>query len=297
MRSNHVVLITGSSTGFGRLFAETLAQLGYTVFATMRDVTGRNAKHVAELRNFARNHSFALDVLELDVTDEVSVERAVRTAVEKAGGIDVLINNAGYGLLGLTEAVTVDQAQQIMDVNFLGAVRVNRAVLPHMRRKQSGLLLHISSGAGRLVIPGMAFYCASKFALEVLGEAYHYELAAQGIDSVIIEPGAHQTAVFSNMLAAADQQRADTYGPVNQIPPKIAGALSGSAGNPQELVDAVVRIIETPAGRRQLRYRISRSGFGIDEINALTERVQRQTFEAFGFANAVSPRKNKVSTA
>jgi NAD(P)-dependent dehydrogenase (short-subunit alcohol dehydrogenase family) len=288
MDSKGVVLITGASTGFGRLIAETLARAGYTVFATMRDVAGRNAKNAYGIRDLARNHSVALHVLELDVTDDVSVEQAVSAAVHRAGRIDVAINNAGYGLFGVTEAVTTEQAQRIMDVNFFGAVRVNRAMLPHMRRQRSGLLLHISSGAGRLVIPAMAFYCASKFALEALGEAYRYELAAQGIDSVVIEPGAYRTQAFTNMVTAADQGRTETYGPVKEFGAKIGAAVSAAAGNPQELADAVLRIMETPAGQRQLRYRVSGAGLGVEEINAVCERVQQRMLEAFGLSGEVA---------
>jgi NAD(P)-dependent dehydrogenase (short-subunit alcohol dehydrogenase family) len=131
MNSSQVVLITGSSTGFGRLFAETLARRGHTVFATMRDPGGRNAKNADEIRTLAQKESLPIHVLELDVTDDASVGRAVDAAA-KAGRIDVAINNAGYYLGGLAEAVTTEQAQRLMDTNFLGPVRVNRAVLPHM---------------------------------------------------------------------------------------------------------------------------------------------------------------------
>jgi NAD(P)-dependent dehydrogenase (short-subunit alcohol dehydrogenase family) len=189
MNSRQVVLITGSSTGFGRLFAVTLARNGHTVFATMRDPGGRNAKNASEIRALAEKDALPIHVLELDVTDDASVERAVNAAIAKAGRIDVAINNAGYYLSGLEEAVTTEQAQRLMDTNFIGPVRVNRAVLPHMRRQRSGVLIHVSSGAGRVVLPSVGFYCASKFALEALAEAYSYELAAQGIESVIVEPG------------------------------------------------------------------------------------------------------------
>jgi NAD(P)-dependent dehydrogenase (short-subunit alcohol dehydrogenase family) len=149
-----VVLITGSSTGFGRLFTETLAGKGHTVFATMRDPGGRNAKNASEIRTLGEKNSLPIYVLELDVTDDASVERAMDVVVGKAGRIDVAINNAGYYLSGLSEAVTTEQAQRLMDTNFLGAVRVNRAVLPHMRRQRSGVLMHISSAAGAsLLLP------------------------------------------------------------------------------------------------------------------------------------------------
>jgi NAD(P)-dependent dehydrogenase (short-subunit alcohol dehydrogenase family) len=157
MHTKQVVLITGSSTGFGRLFAETLARKGHIVFATMRDPGGRNAKNASEIRALAEKDLLPIHVLELDVTDDASVGRAVDAAVDKGGRIDVAINNAGYYLSGLEEAVTIEQGQRLMDTNFFGPARVNRAVLPHMRRQRSGVLMHISSGAGRVVLPSGGF--------------------------------------------------------------------------------------------------------------------------------------------
>jgi NAD(P)-dependent dehydrogenase (short-subunit alcohol dehydrogenase family) len=282
MNSKQVVLITGSSTGFGRLFTETLARNGHTVFATMRDPAGHNAKNASEIRTLAEKGSLPIHVLELDVTDDASVERAVDAAVAKAGRIDVAINNAGYYLSGLEEAVTTEQARHLMDTNFLGPVRVNRAVLPHMRRQRSGVLMHVSSGAGRVILPSAGFYCASKFALEALAEAYSYELASQGIESVIVEPGAYETPVFGNTVTAADQARTTTYGAVKEMPTKVNAALSSGAGNAQEVADAVLRIIETPAGEKQLRYSVSPRNFGVDEINVLSKQVQANVLEAFG---------------
>jgi NAD(P)-dependent dehydrogenase (short-subunit alcohol dehydrogenase family) len=284
MDSKQVILITGSSTGFGRLFAETLARHGHTVFATMRDPAKRNATNASEIRALAKRESIPLHILDLDVTNDVSVEQAVSAAIDQAGRIDVAINNAGYAVVGLTEAVTTEQSQRLMDTNYFGSVRVNRAVLPHMRRQRSGLLLHISSGAGRVVLPSFGHYCATKFALEALAEAYHYELAPQGIESSIIEPGTYKTAVFGNIVMAADQGRTNTYGLVKQIPAKLNGTLSASAGNPQEAADVVLRIVETPAGQRQLRYRVSAASLGVDEINALSEQVQARLLEAFGLS-------------
>lgn len=284
MNSKQVVLITGSSTGFGRLFAETLARKGHAVFATMRDPGGRNAKNASDIRTLAERDSLPIYVLELDVTDDASVERAVDAAIAKAGRIDVVINNAGYFVSGLAEAVTTEQAQRLMDANFFGPVRVNRAVLPHMRRQRSGVLMHISSGAGRVVLPSMGLYCASKFALEALAEAYNYELAAQGIESVIVEPGQYETPIFGNTVTAADEARTNAYGAVKQFPDKVNAALSSTAGNAQEVADTVLRIIETPAGERQLRYFVGPQNFGVDEINALSKQVQANVLEAFGLA-------------
>jgi NAD(P)-dependent dehydrogenase (short-subunit alcohol dehydrogenase family) len=206
----------------------------------------------------------------------------VDAAVNKAGRTDVVINNAGYSLTGLAEAVTTEQAQRLMDANFFGPVRVNRAVLPHMRRQRNGVLMHISSAAGRLTLPSMGFYCASKFALEALAESYSYELAAQGIESVIVEPGQYETLVFGNAVRATDETRTNTYGAAKEFPAKIHAALSSTAGNAQEVADAVLKIIETPAGEKQLRYFVSPQNFGVNEINALTKQVQTNVIEAFG---------------
>jgi len=284
MNTGKVVVVTGASTGFGRLIAETLARKNYQVFATMRNVNGKNAGHAQELRELGKRESLALHVAELDVTDDSSVERAIRTVIDEAGHIDVLVNNAGYGLMGVTEAVTLEQSQRIMDTNFFGAVRMNRAVLPYMRRQKSGLLIHISSGAGRVVVPSMGFYCASKWAMEALAEEYRYELASLGIDSVIIQPGAYPTAVFDNIERAADTTREDAYGAVNGIADRILGMLGGSKANPQEIADAVLRTIETPPGQRKLRQRVGSGVQGIADLNQLSEKVQEQILAAFGMS-------------
>ena len=294
MNSNKVALITDSSIGFGRLFIETLAGKGHTVFATMRDPGGRNAKNASEIHALAERDSLPIHVLQLDVTDDDSVERAVDAAIGKAGRIDVAINNAGYYLSGLEEAVTAEQAQRLMDTNFLGAVRVNRAVFPHMRRQCSGVLMHVSSAAGRLVAPFMGLYCASKFALEALAESYRYELAAQGIESVIVEPGPYETPVFGNTVKAADEARTSTYGAVKEIPAKLDAVISSTAGNPQEVADAVLKIIETPAGEKQLRYFVSPASLGVDQINGLSKQVQANLLAAFGVATDIKFLKDKA---
>lgn len=292
MNTGQVIVVTGASTGFGRLISETAARKGYRVFATMRNVQGKNAAAARELREIAERESVWLRAIELDVTNDGSVERAVNKMIGEAGRIDVLVNNAGYGLMGVTEAVTLEQAQRIMDTNFFGVVRMNRAVLPQMRKQKSGLLIHISSGAGRIVVPGMGFYCASKWALEALAEEYRYQLASQGIDSVIIQPGAYPTAVFGNMEQAADISRTDTYGEVNGIADRVTGLLGGAKGNPQEIADVVVKTIETPFGQRRLRQRIGSGSQGIIALNELSEQVQKQLLAAFGLTEATKAASN-----
>jgi NAD(P)-dependent dehydrogenase (short-subunit alcohol dehydrogenase family) len=283
--ANPVVLITGASSGFGRLIAETLARKQYQVFATMRAIEGRNATAARELRALAQRESLRLSAIELDVTNDGSVERGVAAAVAQTGRIDILINNAAYGGVGLTESFTTEQVRLMFDTNFLGIVRMNRAVLPHMRRKGSGLLIYVSSGAGRVVLPGFAPYTASKFALEAFAETYRYEVAAQGIDSVIVQPGAYPTGIVEKLVVGEDASRAATYGGVNEVPQKIASVLGASQANPQEVADTILQIIETPAGKRKLRYRLGQGAGGVESINATCEEVQQALLKAFGVSD------------
>ncbi len=255
---NTVVLVTGASTGFGRVAAETLARRGYTVFAAMRDTSGRNRANCEALQSLAEHEGSAIHVVDMDVTRDASVERAVKQVLEAAGHIDVVINNAGIAALGWTEAFTIEQFQQLFEVNFFGVVRVNRAVLPAMRSQRSGLLIHVSSAAGRVVLPCSGVYCASKFALEALADAYRFELSPFGIDSVVVEPGIHRTPILEKFLAPVDQARVADYDPVAEYEDRIKGVFDAAndapeTPGPEDVVDAFVRLIETPAGERPFR--------------------------------------------
>jgi NAD(P)-dependent dehydrogenase (short-subunit alcohol dehydrogenase family) len=282
MNNGKVVVVTGASSGFGRLIAQTLARKDYRVFATMREVSGRNALAAGEIRDIAAREKLSLQALEIDVTDEGSIQRAVNEVTAQCGRVDILVNNAGFAITDLAESVTLAQAQRQFDTNFFGVLRMNRAVLPVMKRHGSGLLLHISSGAGRLAIPAMGLYCASKFAVEALAEVYRYELASLGIDSVVVEPGAYPTAIMAKFEAGEDASRKAGYGDVAGIPEKIRTILTSARANPQEIADSVLQIIETPAGQRRLRYRVGPGGPGIQRINAVTDEVQAQLLAAFG---------------
>jgi len=286
-----VVLITGASSGFGRLIAETLARKNYQVFATMRNVNGRNASAARAFQELAERESLSLQTLELDVTEDASVERAVGEVTAKCGRIDVLVNNAGHGIMDLAESVPLAQARRQFDTNFFGVLRMNRAVLPAMKREGSGLLLHISSGAARLAIPGMGLYCASKFAMEALAETYRYELASLGIDSVILEPGAYATPIMGKLERGEDPGRKTGYGEMAQVPEKLRAKIGSSRANPQEIADVVLKIIETPTGNRPMRYRAGPGGPGVQRINALTDEVQAQLMEAFGITEVTKFKK------
>ena len=279
-----VVLITGSSSGFGRLMAETLARNGYSVFASMRDLGGKNAGAADQMRGLAASESLALEVCEMDVTNEASVNKCVSDVIGKAGRLDVLINNAGFAYMDMTETFTLEQMQSIFDTNVFGVQRTIRAALPQMLKQKSGLFIQVSSGAGRVVLPGMTMYCASKFAMEALTEGYRYELASSGIDSVSLEPGAYRTEILGKIGKGNDQARAEAYGTGKQLPERLEALLNATTADPQEIADAALEIIRTPFGARQLRYRRGVNGLGVQEINALTDQIQTQILNAFGIA-------------
>jgi NAD(P)-dependent dehydrogenase (short-subunit alcohol dehydrogenase family) len=282
------ILITGSSSGFGRLTAEALARKGHTVFASMRGVNGKNAEKAAQLRQWAEQEDVNLHVLELDVTDEASAEAAAAAVVAAAGRIDVLINNAGIGAFGLNEAFTTGQLQSMFDVNVFGVHRVNRAVLPTMREQQSGLLVYVTSALGRFMVPNMGTYSASKFAVEALAESYHYNLSNLGIDTVIVEPTGFATDGFYTLgQLPADGERAAAYGAVAETLQQFGEGYAQSlqapdAPQPQQVVDVIVNLIETPVGERPLRTTVGNFLEGVQVINQTTDQVQAQTFAALG---------------
>jgi NAD(P)-dependent dehydrogenase (short-subunit alcohol dehydrogenase family) len=279
-----VVLITGCSTGFGRLTAETLARGKYRVFAGMRGIRGRNASNAEEMEGLAKRESLALQVIELDVTDDASVGRAVNELMREAGRLDVLVNNAGVSIRGLSEAVTIEQMRRIFETNVFAVQRMNRAVLPHMRKRGSGLLIHISSQAGRVVIPCFGVYGASKFALEALVESYQYELAGEGIESISVQPGAYATAISQNADSAADEQRAAGYGPGREIPQTLMANL-GKRRDPQEVADVVLKLVGMPAGKRPLRTEVGVTGDFVARVNSFTDKIQAALLDVFGLSS------------
>lgn len=160
------VLITGSSSGFGKLTINTLLEAGHTVVASMRNTTSKNKEVAEELQNQGAK------IVDIDVTDDVSVESGVAKAVELMGGIDVVVNNAGVGVLGMQEHFTAEYWQKLFNVNVFGVQRMNRAVLPYFRKQQDGLVVYISSLLGRMVFPFYGPYNVSKWALEAMAESY-----------------------------------------------------------------------------------------------------------------------------
>lgn len=289
MSGSKVVLITGSSSGFGELFVHQLLEKGHTVLATMRGLAGKNAEKAEKLKKAAEGKPGSLHLFELDVTNETSVESAVRLAVEQAGQIDVVINNAGYGVVGFSETVTTEQLHKVFDVNVYGVHRVTRAVLPTMRRQGKGLIVNVSSIMGRMVIPFAGAYTSTKYALEGMSETLRYELSGTGVDVVIVEPGSFATGFMNNMEQGRDEARLSTYGDLKGLPDQMWKGFgeqihSESGPDPSEVATAVAELIDTPAGQRPLRVVVDpmMGGEAPRAINQNTDKIQSEFLTGIG---------------
>ena len=249
-----VILVTGSTSGFGRLMVDTLVRHGHIVFAGMRGVAGKNAPVAGDLRQLAERQRLPLHVVEIDVTNDASVEQAIDTIIQAAGRIDVVVNNAGVSYSGPLEAFTMPQVLQQFETNVFSVLRVNRAVLPQMRKQGSGLLLQIGSIAGRVALPYLGLYCSTKFALESLTESYREELAPFGIDAAIVEPGTFPTNIASNRQVAEDTKRLALYHTRMDdfMTAFYSENRSSTPPDPQMVADAVAHLIALPTSERPL---------------------------------------------
>jgi len=276
------ILVTGTSNGFGNDVAKTLAAAGHRVFATMRDMHGRHRDAANDLR------SKGIETLELDVTDNASVEAAFEALFEKTGGrLDVLINNAGIASGGLSETFTPEQVRDMFDVNVFGIQRVIRAALPNMKQARSGLIVNIGSILGRVTLPFYGLYGASKHAVEALTESYRYELSQLGIDVALIQPGPYPTTLWSAVQKPADAGRAENYGEVAGLPAAFVDYLgslfqSPDAPDPHDIAKAIADLIATPAGERPSRVVVGLA-FGADAANAAIQPIQGQLIAGAGF--------------
>lgn len=278
-----VILITGSSTGFGALMVNTFSQAGHTVIASMRNVNGTNAekaKMMSELPN--------TEVIDLDVTDDHSVQNAVQSVLAKHGKIDVLINNAGIYGGGVLEGYSIPQIQKLFNVNVWGVLRMNNEVLPSMRAAKDGLIITISSQVGRISLPLQAAYNSTKFALEGLIEGAYPELMSQGVESVMIEPGGFMTEIINKTHSNADRKDVlSTYGPeitsMQQKAQEVFGKIFAvSPPDPQLIADAALKLVNTQKGKRPLRTPMDPSSKGIDvEYNNITEEIKKRWIDAY----------------
>ena len=233
-----VALVTGSSSGIGFETSLALARNGYHTFATMRNL-GKDEK----IKQIIEKEDLSIEILELDVDSEESVNRAIKTVSEKNGRIDVLVNNAGYGMWGTVEDVSIDEFKEQFETNFFSIIRLIQKVAPIMRKQNSGNIVNISSVAGRIGFPVSPAYISSKFALEGLSESLRFELMPFGINVIIIEPGVIKTNFFDSMKMSEKSQQDSTY---KEITDKVISGVKMMAEmgtHPKEVADVVIKTL------------------------------------------------------
>jgi len=274
------VLITGASSGFGHLAALHLARSSATVIASMRNLKRGKRPEAAELLDIASKEKLKLTVAEIDVTKDAQIASGVAQAEKAAGGaLDVLFNNAGIGIAGPIELHDHAQAMRQFDVNLFGYHRLARAVLPGMRARGQGLLVQVSSQLGRIVLPNLGVYCATKFAIEAMFEAMAYELAPLGVDVTIVQPGGYPTKIWDNgvrymedLLAAADDERKTAYAAHLDLSARTLGGARTT--DPMDVPRALAELIALPPGKRPLRRPVHPNTQGTTAINSVCAQVQ-----------------------
>lgn len=294
---NKIILITGASSGFGALAARHLAAAGHTVYAGMRDIAGRNAAQAAEAREHADTLGVDLRSVELDVLSQASVDAAVQQVIDETGRIDVLVHNAGHMSFGPAEAFLPEQLLAQYEVNVVGTQRLNRAALPHLRRRRQGLLLWVGSSSTRGGTPPfLAPYFAAKAAMDALAVSYAGELARWGIETTILVPGAFSrgTRHFANAGAPADTAVARAYaeGPYAGLAEQALErlqALEPADADVTDVAAAIARVVDTPHGHRPFRVHVDPSDDGAEVVNAVADRVRREMFRALGLDDLLKP--------
>jgi NAD(P)-dependent dehydrogenase (short-subunit alcohol dehydrogenase family) len=284
------VFITGAGSGFGLATAQILAQNGHTVFAGIRNIHSKNKEVSKSLAGWGKDHGFDVNIVEIDVTKDNSVDAAIRKIVDSGKGLDVIVNNAGVMTSGQQEAFTTDQVRDLYEVNVFGPHRVSRAALPYLRKQGSGLIINITSIGGRFTLPFLGVYTGSKAALEFMTESQRYELSPFGVDVVSVEPGAYPTRLFDKGIAPDDTQRVEQYGELADLPQKMFENFLGdlfvgdNVPSPTDVGEAILELIETPAGQRPLRTIVStQPSDGIEAINEAVAKQMKQFMESIGF--------------
>ncbi len=266
-----VAVVTGSSSGIGYATALQLARSGYFTFATMR-----NPEKGGDLIRAAKNEELPILVEQLDVTDLDSIKDFMsrRLAVKSSGRIDVLVNNAGYALMGSLEDLSMKEIQDQLETNLLGAIRVTQQVLPVMRAQGSGIIVNISSGVGRIGFQGLSGYVATKFALEGLSESLAYEVGPFGIKVVLIEPGVVKTKAFDNMVIGQAALRKDSpyAGMLDNLNLAFKTWLD-KASTPDQVAATILQAISSQEPK--LRYAVGQ------DVVALLEKRRTLTDEQF----------------
>jgi NAD(P)-dependent dehydrogenase (short-subunit alcohol dehydrogenase family) len=295
--TKQIILVTGASSGFGALTARELAGAGHTVYASMRETTGRNAPQVAAVADHAKTHGVDLRTVELDVASEPSVQAAIDQIVARDGRLDVIVHNAGHMSFGPAEAFTPEQYSQLFDVNVLSTQRVNRAALPVLRKQGKGLVVWVSSSSTRGGTPPfLAPYFAAKAAMDSLAVSYASELTRWGVETSIIVPGAFTkgTNHFAHSGKPADEAVAGAYmdGPYAGV---ADAALNGLAAlepvdaDAGEVARAIARVVDTPFGQRPFRVHIDPSQDGAEIVNGVADRVRAEMFRRIGLEDLLTP--------
>jgi NAD(P)-dependent dehydrogenase (short-subunit alcohol dehydrogenase family) len=251
----------------------------------MRDTRGKNAdkaKALAQVDN--------VTVLDVSLTDEISVKNAIDTIISAEGRIDVLINNAGISMFGVAESSTTEDVQRMLDVNVIAPWRLIKLALPFMRKQTEGLIINVSSGWGRFSAPYSVVYGASKFALEGLSEGLHYELRPFGVDVAIVQPGAFPTEMSEKTQSGSDTSVVDDYKAIADVQNKLFAAIGQlfetTKPTPQEVADAVVNLINLPKGQRPLRTVVdSSTGDIVKRANDAVKVEYDKALTAFGMGD------------
>ncbi|MGV3601132.1 MAG: SDR family NAD(P)-dependent oxidoreductase [Dyadobacter fermentans] len=278
------IILTGSSSGFGRITAQVLAKEGYHVFATMRNPKSKNQLIATYLSEWALSNRLMLTVVELDVTDEDSVANAMAEIAEATNGqIDVLINNAGIGYIGLNETLSAAQVDWMFQVNVVGADRMIKAVLPYMHERKEGLIINVSTIASRMPIPNMGIFSATKAALEALTISYYYELASVGIGIALIQPGTFpSTNIIANQLEPANPRAEAYYGEeMGNIRRALLESYVPGPFKPEciEVAYAIRNVIGVPSPFRSL-WTIVRGGFKEQSVRYFNQAT-RELVDSF----------------
>ena len=243
-----VAIVTGSSGGIGLATSLALARKGYLTYATMRNLAKRDS-----IQSVADKQHLPIRVVQLDVTDENSIKKAIQSILSEAGRIDLLVNNAGYALTGAFEDIGIDEIEAQYETNVFGVIRVTQAVLPIMRKQGSGRIINISSGAGRIGYPGGSAYVSSKFALEGLSESMAYEIEQFGIKTVLVEPGFVRTNFGENIVIARKTQNTNSpYSQMMQMMSSIRDKMLKNASDAYLVAEVVVEA--ATAKEPNLRY-------------------------------------------
>jgi len=292
-----VIVITGASSGFGALAARALANAGHTVYASMRRTATRNAAQVEAAKKYASDNNVDLRTVELDVASQESADKAIQQIVADNGRLDVIIHNAGHMVFGPAEAFTAEQLAQLYDINVLSAQRVNRAALPQLRKQKKGLVVWVSSSSSAGGTPPyLGPYFAAKAGMDSLAVIYARELTRWGIETSIIVPGAFTggTNHFANSGRPEDQARVAEYeaGPYQGFGDQVMKSLASIAppdADVSAVADAIVKVIDTPFGKRPFRVHIDPTEDGAEVVNMVSDRVRAELLRRIGLADLLKP--------